>query len=92
MKFLQLVQGTCLDFGYVGRCCLVCFNLVWFTSAWIHFAWYNLVRFGLVWRRLDGTHTQKNKQTNKHKKKHDDMLSCCATKNQDAVCVEVYYV
>ena len=55
--------------------------------AWISvtLVWCCLICFNLVWFRLDRfgwdmAHTQTHKQT----QKHDDMLSCCATKNQES--------
>ena len=64
-------------------------GVVWFALIWFGFGWLGSILLGQIWLGLvwfgwdsfsnvhnsDGTQKQKNKKT----KKHDDMLSCCAT-------------
>ena len=64
--------------------CLVCSNLGW--VGWLGSILHGIIWLGLVWfgwdscsriHNLDGTYKKQTK-----KQKHDDMLSCCATKKK----------
>ena len=75
---------------WLRLCGLFWFALIWFGLGWLGSILYGHILLGSQdWSGMAEIHVavsiswmgHTNAHTKKNKKKHDDMLSCCATKN-----------